>query len=390
MDLFADFFHLFNDFFLLIAGAIGAVWLMISTVLSRFSLAIIAGIGRTGGAVLGQRFGGQMNSRRMPTSPTRRKGRQALWRAEARQQRMASYVQAWFDLLATRGGPFALSIYLHSHLHHGFRDKVVRLRVRCREFDRLEEVAQHRLQRYEREYEKTCEPIRDQMLELDLELARLRARHSRQRFRFWRKRWFRVKRRQFQTRRSIIWHRIQLMRAEWRLNEKYSVLLEPALVAVDQYERTYLTHWVHSFEADLESFRLTVVTGRLVDILFQPSNDATCRRLGLADVPRDRINLRDYLIAYLGARNVGFPPLARLEGLFEIYLRLRLLEDPALCDKWGVNRIWLENYLPPPGTMGVAHERYHHLHQAQAMRAGIPGVQIADQQNNAGMKRSAT
>lgn len=374
MELFAEFFNLFNDFFLLMAGAVGAVWLMISTVLSRFSLAIIAGIGRTGGAVLGQRFGGQMNSRRMPSSPTNRKARQALWRAEARQQRMASYVQAWFDLLATRGGPFALSIYLHSMLHDGFRDKVVRLRVRCREFDRLEEVAQHRVQRYEREYEKTCEPIRDGILDLELELARLRARHTRQVFRFWRKRWRRVKRRQFQTRRAILWRRIQLMRAEWRLNEKYSVLMEPALVAVDQYERTYLAHWVHSFEADLESFRLTIVTGRLVELLFRPGHEATCKRLGLSDLPHDRIHLRDHLIDYLERRNIGFPPLARLEGLFEFYLRVRLLEDAELCRAWGVNRVWLENYLPPPGALGVAHERYNHLQNAQEIRAGIPAV----------------
>lgn len=374
MEIFTEFFGLFNDVFLLLAGAVGAVWLMISTVLSRFSLAIIAGLGRTGGAVLGQRFGAQASSRRMPTNPTTRRARQALWRAEARQQRMASYVQAWSDLLATRGGPFAISIYLHSLLHDGFRDKVVRLRTRCREFDRLEEIAQHRLQRYEQEYEQVCEPIRDEILDLELELARLRARHSRQRFRLWRKRWFRVKRRQFQTRRSILWQRIQLMRAEWRLNEKYSVLMEPALVAVDQYERTYLTHWVHSFEADLESFRLTVITGRLADLLFQPSHDETRKRLGLADLPSDRIHMRAHLISFLEQKGVGFPPLARMEGLMEIYLRLRLLEDPELRKRWGVNSVWLEHYLPPPGALGISHERFNHLVQPRPARAGIPMV----------------
>ncbi|MEL7543706.1 MAG: hypothetical protein AAGJ70_08020, partial [Pseudomonadota bacterium] len=192
MEFFWDFF---NQFFLLIAGGIGAIWLMISTVLSRFSLAILTGLGRAGGAVLGQRFGGgQMQSRRMPTTATPRRAREALWRAEGRQQRMALYVEAWFDLLSTRGGPFALSIYLHSQIHPGFREKVRRLRERCREFDRLEEVAQHRVQRYEREYAAVCEPMRDHVIDLELELSRLKARHARQRFKLWRRRWFRVKR----------------------------------------------------------------------------------------------------------------------------------------------------------------------------------------------------
>ncbi|MGI9405557.1 MAG: hypothetical protein ACR2O4_04225 [Hyphomicrobiaceae bacterium] len=377
MDFFLGFFSFFDDIALLIATAFGAVWLLLSTVMSRFGLAILTGLGRTGGAVIGQRFGGQMNSRRMPTNPTQRHARQALWRAEARQQRMASYVQAWFDLLATRGGPFAVSIYLHSILHDGFREKVVRLRTRCREFDRLEEIAQHRVQRYERDHERHCQPLRDELLDLEIELARLKARHARQRFRMWRKRWRRVKRRQFQTRRAIVAKRFRLSRAEWRLNARSRVLMEPALVAVDQYERAYLTHWVHSFEADLESFRLTVVTGRLIDLLFQPGHAETANRLGLADLPGDRIHMRDYIIAFLEERDVGFPPLARLEGLFEIYLRLRLLEDPALCRKWGINRIWLERYLPPPGAMGVAHERYNHLVPGDNTSAGIPQPKLA-------------
>ncbi|MGI9406327.1 MAG: hypothetical protein ACR2O4_08145, partial [Hyphomicrobiaceae bacterium] len=316
MELLWDILSPFQDLFLLIATGLGAVWLMISTVIGRFGLAILTGIGRTGGSVLGQRFGGgsQMNSRRMPTNPTQRHARHALWRAEARQQRMASYVQAWFDLLATRGGPFAVSIYLHSILHDGFREKVVRLRIRCHEFDRLEEIAQHRIQRYERDHEKHCQPVRDEMLALDLELARLKARHARQRFRFWRRRWRRVKRRQYRTRRASFFKRIELMRAEWRLNARSRVLLEPALVAVDQYERTYLTHWVHSFEADLESFRLTVVTGRLIDLLLQPAHHETRTRLGLSDLPRDRIHMREHIISHLEEQGVGFPPLARLEG----------------------------------------------------------------------------
>ena len=162
------------------------------------------------------------------------------------------------------------------------------------------------------------------------------------------------------------------MRAEWRLNEKYSVLLEPALVAVDQYERTYLTHWVHSFEADLESFRLTVMTGRLVDLLFQPAHYETRKRLGLSELPNNRVLLRDHLIEALETRGVGFPPLARLEGLLEIYLRLLLLDDPALQRKWSVNATWLEHYLPPPGALGIANERFNHLTQPTSVRAGIP------------------
>ncbi|MEL6288298.1 MAG: hypothetical protein AAFQ35_05910 [Pseudomonadota bacterium] len=220
MEIFTEFISFFDGIILLVAGTLGAIWVMISTVLSRFSLAILTGIGRTSGAVLGQRFGGQMQSRRMPSTAGPRRAREALWRAEARQQRMALYVQAWHDLLATRGGPFALSIALHAQMHDGLRDKIERLRERCREFDRLEEIAQHRVQKYEREYARMCEPIRDHVLDLELELARLKARHARQRFRFWRSRWQRVKRRIFQTRRAILAERIRLMRSEFRLNEK--------------------------------------------------------------------------------------------------------------------------------------------------------------------------
>ncbi|MEL7544381.1 MAG: hypothetical protein AAGJ70_11465, partial [Pseudomonadota bacterium] len=175
-----------------------------------------------------------------------------------------------------------------------------------------------------------------------------------------------------QTRRAILFERLALMRQEWRLNEKYRVLMEPALTALDQYERHYLTHWVHSFEADLESFRLTVVCGRLLDLLHFPAHADTISTLGLADLPQDPAALRAHLIDFIDARGVGYPPGPRIEGLFEIYLRLRLLEDEELRARWDVNQVWLERYLPPPGALGVAHARFYHLAHHESSRAGIP------------------
>ena len=375
MDLFVDFFGIFDSVALLFATVVGAIWFAIRSFLGRFGLALLMGLGRGAGTGLGARFtggqaGGQISSRRMPSNPTGRHARQALWNAEARQVRMKSYVDAWCDLLATRGGPFAISIHLQSLLHDGFRDKVVRLRVRCREFDRLEAVAQRRVQLYERDYARQCEPIQDEFLRLNVELARWKARHRRFVGRFWKKRWRYLKRNQIRTRRALIDVRWRLQKAEWKLNAAYRPVLEPALVAVDQYERNYLMHWVHSFEADLESFRLTVMTGRLLDILFEPASDGMRVHLGLGDLPHDRIVLREHMIDYLATHQVAFGPLARLESLFESYLRVRLIDDPELCERWHINRVWLQHALPAPGAVGVANERYQHLTPVGAWRLG--------------------
>lgn len=368
MELFTELFTVFDSIAILIATAVGAFWFAVRSFIGRFGLAILTGLGRGAGTGIGARFtgsqaGAQMSSRRMPSNPTGRHARHALWNAEARQLRMKSYVDAWCDLLATRGGPFALSIHLQSLLHDGFREKVVRLRRRCREFDRLEAVAQRRIQFYERDYARQCEPIRDEILALTTTLARWKARHRRFAWRFWKRRWRYLKRRQIAVRRELTSAKWRLYQAEWRLNTAYRATIEPALVAVDQYERNYLMHWVHSFEADLESFRLTVMTGRLLDLLFAPSAKGMREHLGLGDLPDDRIELRDHVRAYLTSRKVAFSPLARLESLFESYLRMRLLDDPQLCERWHVNPIWLEYGLPAPGAIGLTHERFGHLTQ---------------------------
>ncbi|MEO0620021.1 MAG: hypothetical protein AAFZ01_12185, partial [Pseudomonadota bacterium] len=94
--------------------------------------------------------------------------------------------------------------------------------------------------------------------------------------------------------------------------------------------------------------------------------------LGLEDLPQDTDALRSHLIDFIDARGVGYPPASRIEGLFEMYLRLRLLEDPQMREGWDVNLVWLERYLPPPGALGVAHARFYHLPDQESTRAGIP------------------
>lgn len=364
MEFIPDIMGFFDGIALLVATAVGAVWLTIRSFLGRFGLAILTGLGRGAGSGLGSRFAGgagaQLNSRRMPTNPTGRHARQALLNAEARQLRMRSYVDAWLDLLATRGGPFAVSMHLQGLISSGFRDKVVRLRRRCREFDRLEAIAQRVVQRYERDYEARCEPIRDRILELNTEMTRCKARHRRFALQFWKRRWRHHKRRQIAIRRKLMLHQYRLRRSEWRLGLAYRSLIEPALVAVDQYERAYLMHWVHSFEADLESFRLTVVTGRLLDMLFAPGMEEMRAYLGLDSLPSERAGLRRYLVATLEAAGVGHEPLAHVESLFEAYLRIRLAADAELRRRWHVDRDWLLEALPAPGSLGVAAARHGH------------------------------
>lgn len=366
MEFLTEFVTALDSIAVLVATAIGAAWLAIRSFIARFGLAILTGLGRGAGTGLGARMtgsgpGGQISSRRMPSDPSGRHARQALWNAEARQQRLRLYVEAWVDLLVTRGGPFALSIHLQSLLSDGFREKVVRLRRRCREFDRLEAAAQRIIQRYEHDYARLCEPIRNDVLRLNVELARWKARHRRFAWQFWKRRWRYLKARQFATRQKLISQRWALQRAEWRLNVGYRPTIEPALVAVDQYERNYLMHWVHSFEADLESFRLTVLTGRLLDMLFEPANAPLRAHLGLAHLPAGREQLRAYVLRYLDAHGVGYGPAARLESLFESYLRLRLMRDDELCARWQINRVWLERALPAPGAIGTANARFYHL-----------------------------
>lgn len=366
MEIFNELFGFFDQIALLAATAMGAAWLAVRSFIGRFGLALLTGLGRGAGSGIGVRFAGggassQLSSRRMPANPTQRHARQALWQAEARQQRMKLYVDAWFELVAARGGPFALSIHLDSLLNKSFRKKVLRLRNRCRAFDRLEDKAQYLIHRYENDYERKCEPFRNEVMRLSVELVAWKARHRRFRWRFWKRRWRYYKSQQIVTRRALTAAQWKLQRAETRLNMAYRSVIEPALVAVDQYERNYLTHWVQSFEADLESMRLTIVTGRMLDILFEPQHTPLRRHLGLHDLPHERISLRDHIVTYLEARGVGYGPLARLESLFESYLRVLLLSDPELCRRWNVNRTWLEHGLPAPGAIGVANRRHMHL-----------------------------
>lgn len=201
-----------------------------------------------------------------------------------------------------------------------------------------------------------------------MELARWKARTRRFALQFWRRRWRYYKRRQVLERRRIIALRWRLQQAETKLNRAYRTLLEPALMALDQYERTYLTHWVNSFEADLESFRLTIVTGRLIDLLQAPQQVRLAERLGLAELPREQAGLVQHLTEYLQERRAVHGPSDGIETLFEAYLRLRLLEEPELARRWGIDPAWIAHLLPPPGAIGIAQEYYAHLPHPAAWR----------------------
>lgn len=366
MEFLPDILMAFDQVALLIATAMGAVWFAVRAVIGRFGIAILTGLGRGAGTGIGSKLtgggsSGSMSSRRMPSNSTGRHARQALWNAEARQMRMKSYVDAWCDLLATRGGPYALSIHLQSLLASGFLEKIDRLQRRCAEFDRLEAIAQRVVQRYERDYARNCEPIRDEVMQLSIELVRWKARNRRRGWKLWQKRWWHNSRNQWRVRNEQLSKRWELQKAEFQLSLRYRAAVEPALSAVDQYERSYLMHWVHSFEADLESFRLTVMTGRLLDLLFAPQAAPVRQHLGLAHLPRNKTELRAHLIEYLGQHGVAFGPLATVESLFEAYLRTRLIRDPQLAAQWNVNRVWLERALPAPGSMGISGGRHFHM-----------------------------
>ncbi len=368
MEFLTDSLTFFSDIGVLIATVVGTAIVALRGFIVRFGLAILAGLGRGAGAGLSSKFAGsggtagsQIDSRRMPASAKARHARQALWQASAREKRMETYLDAWIDLLAMRGGPFALSIYLYSLFHKGFQLKVARLQQRCREFDRLEDEAQRILQRYEADYERKCEPLRNEILDDQIELAKWKARHRRWSFKFWRKRWRYYKKRMTAVRRRLFVRRIILFRREYKLNLCYRSVIEPALKAVDQYEKAYLSHWVHSFEADLKSFRLTVVTGRLLEMICEKQNHDFLERLGLGEMPSDAARLRVFLQSTIESYQAGYGPEATLESLFETYLRLKLLNEPGLLERWGVNRVWLERYLPPPGALGVTQQRYEHM-----------------------------
>ncbi|MEZ5776279.1 MAG: hypothetical protein R3D33_16690, partial [Hyphomicrobiaceae bacterium] len=362
MDTVNDIFAVFNDLTIVAGTVLATLFLLLRSVFMGLGTALLSAFGRGAGAGIGTRFaGGQLASRRLPTNPTQRLARQALYQAEARQVRMETYNEAWLELVTLRGGPYALSVHLLGMLSPGFRDKVDRLRTRSLEFDRLEERAQRIVQRYERDYQRVCEPLRDEVRALDVELSRWKARDRRFALQFWRRRWRHAKRRHLRLRFKVVARRWHLHRTEWRLNLRYRGALEPALRAVDRYERAYLTHWIHSFEADLESFRLTILSGRLMEIVRQPARKATIGRLGLADLPDDAAALRSFLIEGLAASARAVAPGEPIESLFETWLRDRLAASPELCALWQVDPAWLRAHLPPPGSLGVVHERYLHV-----------------------------
>ncbi len=366
MDILTLFFSFFADIGFLIATIIGALVVAVRGIIGRFGFAILAGLGKGAGAGLGSkltggRSGGEPDNKKMPSSQQVLRARQALWGSHARETRMNTYVSAWYNLLSLRGGPFAISIYLHSLFHKGFQQKVIRLQQRCREFDRLEDNAQRVLQRYESDYERDCEPLRDALLDDLVDLAKWKARHRRWTFKFWRKRWWNNKKNMLKLRRRIVFQRYILLQKEYRLNILYRSTLEPVLKAQEQYERHYLSHWVHSFEADLKSFELTVISGRLVEILVNMNDRRFLERLGLGDLPREPAYLRSFMQQYLDQYNIGYGPEATIENLFENYLRAKLTYEHGMAERWGINRIWLMNYLPPPGALGIVQNKYYHM-----------------------------
>ncbi len=371
METIGEIFSSFSELALVTGTMLAAVLFFFRSIFTGLGTALLAALGRGAGHGFGQRLspGRDMAGRRLPTNPRQRLARQALFEAEARQARMESYVDAFSDLLALRGGPFAVSVTLCGLVEPGFAQKVTRLRQRVQEFDRLEGTAQRIVQRYESDYERRCEPTRDELRALSVQLARLKARHRRFAWQPWRRRWRHTKARLLATRRRILAAAWRLRQAELRLNMSYRTVLEPALAAADQYERAYLTHWVHSFEADLDSLRLTVVSGRLVELIGSAPYAGLRASLGLDGLRWEAGKLEPELRDFIAARGGGFGPEATTESLFETYLRLRLLEDDALRRVWGIDRVWLERDLPPPGALGLVHERYQHLAIVGSLRA---------------------
>jgi hypothetical protein len=167
LDMLASFF---DSIFVLLGGVAAAIFFGVYGLFSRFGLALLTGLTRSAGTGLGDRFMGRgigrTGGRRIPTGGMIRHARHALWHADARLQRMELYNEAWLELLAARGGPFAVQMHLLSLIHAGFQEKTARLLRRARAFDRLEERAQGILQRYERDYARLCEPMRNEMLSI--------------------------------------------------------------------------------------------------------------------------------------------------------------------------------------------------------------------------------
>jgi hypothetical protein len=362
MESIGEIFTAFNELALVAGTLLAAVFFFFRSIFAGLGTALLAALGRGAGYGIGQRLSpGAQAGRRLPLSPRQRLARQALFEAEARQVRIESYVGAYLKLIAERMGPFALSVHVAGQIEPGFAEKFERLVRRTQEFDRLEEKAQRALQRFEADYAKHCEPVRDELRSLSVELTRWKARGRRFAWQPWRRRWRYYKRRMLATRKAIFRKQLRLQSAELKLNMGYRAILEPALAEVDRYERAYLTHWIHSFEADLESLRLTVVSGRLIEHLATPQNAALRARLQIEGLPAGKAALERELKSYLSSRDVGLAPAATTAGLLEAYLRIRLLEDADMRAAWGVDRSWIERDLPPPGELGVAQERWLHL-----------------------------
>ena len=355
-----------NDFFLVIATAAGALLVILRGIFAKLMIGLLGGLGRGAGTGLGSKLtgpggGGQPGGSGMPTSPRYKQAKTALYQAAARQTRMANYINAWFNLLSMRTGPHAVSVYLYSLMHPHFKDKIARLRIRCREFDRLEEKAQKVLSRYERDFERQCVPLRNLLIHHDVELFRWKARYARFGFQLWKRRYWYHRRKIRQTRWKMIALQIKLYFRTRRLNIVYRPFVEPAFREMDHYERIYLASWVHSFEADLESFRLTVISGRLIEEVLS-ENFADFRDFyQLSELPVEAEALRHFLRQYLTERNIGFASSAAIEGLFETWLRVRLLEDERMRKKWNISTIWLTRCIPAPGAIGIAQAQFGHL-----------------------------
>ncbi len=369
----------FNDLYLVGATAIGALYMGLRGIFAKLLIGLLGGLGRGAGTGIGNRMtggtgggssgGGGAN---LSTANKIKHAKQALYAAAGRKRRIQIYLETWVTLLTVRDGSHALSIFLHSLIHPSFNKKVSRLRNRCRKFDELEGRVQHILGRYERDFERHCLPLRNELIALDVNLARWKARHRRWFGKIWRKRWWYYKRNIRKTRWKMIKLQIRLYKKNNWLNIAYRPELEPALVELHHYERIYLTSWVHSFEADLESFRLTVISGRLIEQLQKEQYADHKDYLGLSELPEDMDETRKYLREFLKKHGVGIGPESSVEGLFEAFLRLRLIHDPEMRKRWGVDYVWLTQSLPPPGALGLADAKYNHL---ESNRHWYPGIE---------------
>lgn len=149
-----------------------------------------------------------------------------------------------------------------------------------------------------------------------------------------------------------------------------------------EHDRMFLQHLYFRFGLEMESLTFTVASGRILELLAEPTEaGARCRvELGLngagianLDIDAIRLRLREDpdLQTY-----VGLGPEAVLEGALEPWLRVKLLLGHVMLP--GYSAHWIA-HLPPPAEFGRAQAEYDHFsHQLAWLKQPLPGLEVAD------------